>query len=137
MSYLRKIALFNLLARGAGQAEGHDDLRAAAEVQSDKRKSRRGLFSLLWPSAIRAAAERRFAERMREEGLARLAETSPHLLDDVGIVPKATLDNTAVHNAHLADDIAIPPEDLMTVHTVPPDRPRAKGVAGSRRTMAE
>lgn len=128
-------ALFNLPGDApAKQPEGHDDLRAAVVAQGQG-KGRRW-FALFSPARFQAAAERRLASRLREEGLARLAETSPHLLADVGMAPARLPTRVADHNAHLADDIAISPEDVMTVHSMAaasaqPLRAREPGAGGT------
>ena len=127
MQYFGISALFNLPGAAADpQPEGHDDTRAAAEALAATRMARPGPQAWLTMAGLRlrAASERRFAARMQEQALVRLAETSAHLLDDVGIAPKTSGVRMTEHNAHLADDIAIPSEDMMTVHTLGADRSR-------------
>lgn len=125
-------AVFNLPGDAVQQPEGHDDTRAATAAGAAARAARPGLLARLWPLNLRAAAERRHADRMRDAELARLAATSPHLLADVGMAPRPVPLRVTDHNAHLADDIAISAEDVMTVHTVSPD-PGRTGRADDRR----
>lgn len=137
MSYLGISALFNLPGEATAQPDCHDDLRAAYAALAAGPAARPGILWRLVPAGIRRAVERRRAERLREEGLARLAETSPHLLEDVGLAPPVTQPGDGTHNAHLARDIAIGPEEVTTVHTIVPARSRILGASVARGVSAK
>lgn len=109
---MKSLALIGLLNGNSDirdhRPEFHADRRAAEAAMAEKRAcARPALLDRILPAAFRTALARRRDRQVIERALARLAATSPHLLDDVGMAPVADMLAMKAHARHLADDVAL------------------------------
>jgi hypothetical protein len=85
----------------------HDDRRAAdAALAGTRFGTGSVILDRVLPETLVRALARRREERMLKVAMARLADLSPHLLADVGMMPAADIVAMKPRAQQLADDVA-------------------------------